>query len=223
MSWTACISMVMECGSGAGVPSYWECHIVAASPSSTLLAGKPGDASLAVAVQPVRGSSGGATWPRIISISAADDHGPRLSASVIAVRRIYRAESGWKAMVFSAAVSAHVPADTGAEKTTSSRLVSTRNCPMRPFGLPSWRGRYLSPDTSRAAFMSMVTECGSGAGAPSHWECQIVSRLPSRTLLTGEPLDASLAVAVQPVRGSGSDGALNDSGAVAAMRFMCFP
>jgi hypothetical protein len=39
-------------------------------------------------------------------------------------------------------------------------------------------------------------------------------------LLTGEPGDASLAVAVQPDRGKGSDWALNDSGAVATMSFM---
>src|SRR5687768_14848323 len=109
------MSMVIECGKGAGVPSYRECQILPASPSSTLLAGEPGDASLAVAVQPVCGSAGGATWPRSRTISAADDHGPRLPASVIAVRRTNRAESGWKAMVFSAEVSAHVPIDTGAE------------------------------------------------------------------------------------------------------------
>ena len=34
---------------------------------------------------------------------------------------------------------------------------------------------------SRAAFMSMVIECGNGAGVPSHWECHIVFELPSRT------------------------------------------
>src|SRR3954452_7845119 len=115
MSWTACMSTVIECGSGAGVPSYRECQIVAALPSSTLLAGKEVDASLAVAVQPVRGSAGGATWPRSTTISAADDHGPRSPASVSAVRRTYRAESGGKTTAFSAAVSAHVPVATGAE------------------------------------------------------------------------------------------------------------
>ena len=109
------MSTVIECGSGAGVPSYRECQIVAAFPSSTLPAGNPGDASPAVAVQPVRGSSGGATWPRSTTISAADDHGPRLPASVRAVRRTYRAVSGWKVMVFSSAVSAHVPVDAGSE------------------------------------------------------------------------------------------------------------
>jgi hypothetical protein len=75
---------------------------------------------------------------------------------------------------------------------------------------------------SRIAFMSMVTTCGSGAGTPSHAECQIVCGLPSRMLLTGELADASLAAAVQPVRGNGSDCELNDSGAVAVMRFMWF-
>ena len=38
---------------------------------------------------------------------------------------------------------------------------------------------------SRAAFMSMVTVCGSGAGAPSNRECQIVPGSPSRMLFTG--------------------------------------
>src|SRR3954452_10004723 len=109
------MSTVIKCGRDEGVSSYRESHMVAASPSSTLLAGAPAAASLAVAVQPVRGSSGRATWPRTSTISAAEDHGPRSPASVNAVRRTYRADSGWKATVFSTAVSAHVPADTGAE------------------------------------------------------------------------------------------------------------
>ena len=107
------MSMVIECGSGTGVPSYRECQIVAAFPSTTLRAGNAAEALLAVAVQPVRGSSGGATWPRSTTISAAEDHGPRPPASVMAVSRTYRADSGWKAMVFSSAVSSHVPVDTG--------------------------------------------------------------------------------------------------------------
>ena len=160
------MSMVTECGSGVGVPSNRECQIVAAFPSSTLRAGEAAEASLAVAVQPVRGSAGGATWPRSTTISAAEDHGPRPPASVMAVSRTYRADSGWNAMVFSAAVSAHVPADTGADQPAPSLLVVTLNCPMRPFGLPSWRGRYRSPEMSRTAFMSMVTVCGRAPGCP---------------------------------------------------------
>src|SRR4051794_41645224 len=72
---------------------------------------------------------------------------------------------------------------------------------MFPFGLPSWRGRYRRPEMFCADFMSMVTVCGSGAGVPSNLECQIEAVPASRTLLAGNAVAASLAVAVQPFRG----------------------
>ena len=81
------MSMVTVCGSGAGVPSNRECQKEAVLPSRTLLAGKPVAASLAAAVQPVRGRTGGGTSPSTES-SAAEDHGPRLPASVPAVSRM---------------------------------------------------------------------------------------------------------------------------------------
>ena len=87
------------------------------------------------------------------------------------------------------------------EKVAPSVLTDTAYCPMFPFGLPSWRGRYRRPDMSCADFMSMVTVCGSGAGVPPNLECQMVAVPASRTLLTGKPVAASLAVAVQPFRG----------------------
>ena len=81
------MSMVMTCGSGTDVPAYRECQIVVAFPSSTPSAGQAGASSLAVAVQPALGSAGGAAAPPTRPISAAYDHGPRLPASVSAVRR----------------------------------------------------------------------------------------------------------------------------------------
>jgi hypothetical protein len=47
--------MVTLCGRGAGVGEYAECQIVAALPSSTLLAGNAAAWSLAEAIQPVVG------------------------------------------------------------------------------------------------------------------------------------------------------------------------
>ena len=87
MVWADFMSMVTVCGSGAGVPSNRECQKEAALPSSTVSTGYPAATSLAVAVQPVRGRTGGGTSPST-DISAADDHGPRLPASVLAVSRM---------------------------------------------------------------------------------------------------------------------------------------
>ena len=57
----------------------------------------------------------------------------------------------------------------------------------------------------RAAFVSIVMVCGSGAaGAGDHLLCQMVVVLPSSTLLArpfARMTSSSLAVAVQPVRG----------------------
>src|SRR5688572_30672603 len=99
-------------------------------------------------------------------------------------------------------LSAHVPAATGSLKVAPSRLTVTEYCPMVPFGVPSCRGRYPSPDTSWTDCISIVMKCGNGAGVPSYWECHIVAASPSSALLAGEPGDASLAVAVQSVLGS---------------------
>jgi hypothetical protein len=51
------MSMVMLCGSGAGVPANRECQIVAVLPSSTLPAGSAGAWSLATAVHPSLGKT----------------------------------------------------------------------------------------------------------------------------------------------------------------------
>ena len=93
-------------------------------PSSTALAGYPVAASLAAAVQPVRASTGGGTWPSTV-ISAADDHGPRLPASVLAVSRMKRADTAGNRAAFSTVSSAHAPVATGALKVEPSRLTVT--------------------------------------------------------------------------------------------------
>jgi hypothetical protein len=80
------MSMVTVCGSGTGTPSNRECQKDVLLPSSTFPAGYPVATSLAATVQPVRGSTGGGTSPSTVS-SDADDHGPRLPASVLAVSR----------------------------------------------------------------------------------------------------------------------------------------
>ena len=53
------ITMVMECGSGSGVPLHFECQIVPSSPSSTFAGTEFAlavSALVAVAVQPARDS-----------------------------------------------------------------------------------------------------------------------------------------------------------------------
>src|SRR4051795_8631698 len=133
-------------------------------------------------------------------MSAADDQGPRLPASVIAVRRTCRAVTAVKRTGFTVAESEKLPVATGG-KVAPSVLTDTAYRPMFPFGLPSWRGRYRRPEISCGDFMSMVTVCGSGAGVPPNLECQMEAVPASRTLLAGKPVAASLAVAVQPFRG----------------------
>src|ERR1700736_2578928 len=79
-----CISIVMLCGNGGMVPVYRVCHMVVPLPSKTFPAAYVAEASLsAEAVQPARGKAGpiGGSPPNR-PISAADDHGPRLPASV---------------------------------------------------------------------------------------------------------------------------------------------
>jgi hypothetical protein len=101
---------------------------------------------------------------------------------------------------FLVAESEKLPVATG-EKVAPSERNDTAYRPMFPFELPSCRGRYRRPDMCCADFMSMVRVCGSGAGVPPNLECQMEDVPASRTLLAGKPVAASLAVAVQPVRG----------------------
>ena len=81
------------------------------------------------------------TW-----ISAADDQGPRLPASVIAVRRtVSRGDRPGSGPAFGGRVD-ELPLATG-EKFAPSVLTVTVYRPMLPLKLPSWRGRYRRPDT----------------------------------------------------------------------------
>src|SRR5215469_391922 len=118
------MSIVMLCGSGGTVPVKAVCQMVVPLPSRTFAAVYVAEASLsAEAVQPVRGSAGptGGSPPNR-PISAADDHWPRLPASVKAVSRMYRAETLPKTAVFWDLSSAQVPMATGAPQFIPSML-----------------------------------------------------------------------------------------------------
>ena len=99
------------------------CQIVEPLPSRTLSAGWDVAASLAVAAQPVRGKAGPEGGSPTRESSAADDHGPRLPASVNAVRQTKRTGTDGKATTFSRAPSSHVPVATAELQVVPSVLV----------------------------------------------------------------------------------------------------
>src|SRR5215470_3144909 len=137
------MSIVILCGNGGTVPVKAVCHMVVPLPSRTFAAAYVAESSLsAEAVQAVRGSAGpiGGSPPNR-PISAADDHGPRLPASVKAVSRTYRAETLPKTAVFRDLSSAQVPVATGAPQFIPSLLAEIEYRPILPLDDLSCRGR----------------------------------------------------------------------------------
>src|SRR5215472_5260136 len=138
-----CMSIVMLCGSGGTVPEKAVCHMVVPLPSRTLAAAYAAEAWLsAEAVQPVRDNAGPSGGPLLRRpISAADDQGPRLPASVRAVSRTYRAETLPKTARFWDLSSAQVPLTTGVPQFIPSRLTEIEYWPIFPLDDVSCRGR----------------------------------------------------------------------------------
>ena len=211
------MSSTMLCGNWTSVGLYWECHRVVRLPSSTFEAlpfPRAVSWSLAVATHPVRGRKAGtgadggagsvATASATRLSSAALAHGPRLPASVIAVSRTKRVATGVNAVVFSSALSAQVPVATATPQFVPSGLTWISKRPIRPFGSLG-RGRYFRAATVSVLCMSMVIEWGSGTAVPLHLLCQNVEALPSIAPAAApfwDVVSSSLAVTVQPVRGS---------------------
>src|SRR5215475_16057478 len=210
------MSIVMLCGNGGTVPVVAVLHMVAASPSRTLLAASAAESSLtAQAVQPVRGSAGpiGGSPPSR-PISAAAVLGPRPPASVRAVSRTYRAETALKTAVFRDLLSAQVPVTTGVPQFFPFMLTEIEYRPILPLDDWSCRGRYVSPETYLVACKLIVILCGRGAAGES-LECQNVPFLPSIAFLAGWLLDWLLATAVQPDLESAAILGVNESAVVA--------
>jgi hypothetical protein len=105
--------------------------------SITALAGTIGKPIGALQAPPAA-AAGGSPW---MLISAADDHGPRLPASVKAVRRTNLAETGEKTAYFVVLSLAQVPEATGELQVVPSVLTEMEYFPIVPFRLESWRGR----------------------------------------------------------------------------------
>src|SRR6266851_6442662 len=107
--------------------------MVVALPSRTLLGESVADCWLsAEAVQPVRERAGPIAGLPSRPISAADDQGPRLPASVKAVSRTYRPKTPPNTAVFRVLSSAQVPVTTGAPQFVPSLLIEIEYWPILP-------------------------------------------------------------------------------------------
>ena len=136
--------------------------------------------------------------------SATLAQGPRLPASVNAVKRTYRARTLAKLTTFCTESSVKVPVATGGPHAAPSVDTSIRYCPIAPLP-PAGLGRYSNPATVASVFMSTVRTWGNGAAGLLHLLCQMEFGLPSRTFAPApfSPAVSSLLTAtVQPVRGS---------------------